>query len=72
MFNQSLCTMLDAETLELIIKAARLSGKTRSRVARELLQMIRHVPPEIFKEKSPFPDFLGIAPGGKNEHRPKE
>ena len=72
MFNRPLSTMLDAETLGLIEEAARLSRKSRSCVARKLLQMIRHVPPEIFKEKSPLPDFFGIAPGGKNEHRPKE
>jgi hypothetical protein len=63
---------LDSETFELIEKAARLSGSNRSCVARKLLQMIPHVPPEIFKEKSPLPDFFGITPGGKNEHRPKQ
>jgi hypothetical protein len=68
----TLCFLVDSETFDLIEEAAHQSRTSRSSVARQLLHMIRHVPPDTFKETSPLPEFFGITPGGKNGNRPNK
>lgn len=51
---------VDSGTLDLIQKAAKLNGLSRSAVIRMLIQTICYIPLEKLKETSPVVHILGL------------